>query len=280
MKNIKLILETGCNHQGNKDIAIDMIYKAKEIGNIWGIKFQKRDIEAIPDKVKIKERNLDNSFGKNYYEHRKALEFSPEDLILLKEVVEREGMEFVCSAFDENSIDDLVKTVGCKYIKLPSQLLTRKDLMIQLLKLKNKYSFKIMVSTGMHEWEEIENNEWLDYADIVFHCISTYPAKLTEMNLDTIKQLKDITNAKIGYSSHENEGNGIKFAIFAGAEYIERHFTLNTEWKGSDHGTVSSDPDEVRKIIADIEWVERILGTQERVCKLKEKKVRKIYRGF
>jgi N-acetylneuraminate synthase len=280
MKNVKLIAEFGCNHQGDKDIAIDMIYKAKEIGNVWGIKFQKRDIEVISDKVKIIPRSLNNSFGKNYYEHRKALEFSPEDLTLLKEVVEREGMQFICSTFDENSIDDIVKLVKCKYIKLPSQLFTRKDLRSQLLKLKNKYNFKIMVSTGMHEWEEIEDNEWLNHADIIFHCISTYPTKITEMNLDTIRQLKNITDAKIGYSSHENEGIGIKLAVLTGAEYIERHFTLNTEMKGSDHGTVSSDPEEMKKIISDIEYAERILGTQNRFCKLKERKVRNIYRGF
>lgn len=275
MNIVKLILETGCNHQGNINIAKDMIATARLLG-VWGVKFQKRDIESIPDNVKIKPRSLDNSFGKNYYEHRKALEFSIEQMNILKKFTEKNGLKFVCSAFDSKSIDDLI-SINCKYIKLPSQLFSDENIRKQLCKNKN---YKILVSTGMHEWEEIQNNFWLNEADVIFHCISTYPAKLSEMNLDTIRNLKDITDAKIGYSSHENEGMGIKFAVFAGATYIERHFTLNTEWKGSDHGTVSSDPDEIKRIISDIEWTGKLLGTQDRLCKLKERKVRKIYRGF
>lgn len=276
----RLLLETGCNHQGDITIAKEMIIKASELG-VWGVKFQKRDIEDIPDEVKKKPRNMSNSFGTNYYLHRKALEFTNKQMKELKEFTEKNNLEFVCSAFDEKSIDNLI-SINCHYIKLPSQLLTRKDLMEKLIDLRSKKgnSFKILVSTGMHEWEEINDNDWIDFADIIFHCISVYPAKVTEMNLETIKQLKDITTAKIGYSSHENEGYGIKFAVFAGAEYIERHFTLNTEMKGSDHGTVSSDPDEIKRIIADIEWAEKILGTSDRLCKLKERQVRKIYRGF
>lgn len=276
MIRTKIILETGCNHQGLFDIVVQMIEEAKKIGNIWGMKFQKRDIESIPDKVKIKKRDLKNSFGINYYEHRKVLEFSVEQMKKLKKITEENNMEFICSAFDSKSINDLI-SIDCKYIKLPSQLFTNENLRKQLLKNKN---YKILVSTGMHEWEEINDNPWLNEADIIFHCVSTYPAKITEMNLDTIRQLKDITNCDIGYSSHENEGYGIKFAVFAGATYIERHFTMNTELKGSDHGTVSSEPHEIERIISEIKWVEKILGTQERLCKLKEKQVRKIYRGF
>jgi sialic acid synthase SpsE len=279
MINTKILLETGCNHQGEFDIAVQMIEEAQKIENIWGIKFQKRDIESIPNDVKIKPRSSNNSFGSNYYEHRKALEFANDQMKKLKDITEQKGLQFVCSAFDSKSINDLI-SIGCKYIKLPSQLFSNKKLRKQLLDGKQKYNYKILVSTGMHEWNEINDNPWLDKADIIFHCISTYPAKLTEMNLDTIRQLKDITISNIGYSSHENEGYGIPFAVFAGATYIERHFTLNTEWKGSDHGTVSSDPDEIRKIISDIKWVEKILGTQDRLCKLKERQVRKIYRGF
>lgn len=276
MNKVKLLLECGCNHQGNLETAMSMIEEAARL-KVWGIKFQKRDIEAIPDKVKNKKRSLSNSFGETYYEHRKFLEFDIDEIRLLKKMSETKGLKFVCSAFDIKSIKDLIR-VGCKYIKLPSQLLLDKD--IANILLQNKTSYKILVSTGMHEWEEIENCIWLNHADVIFHCISTYPAKITEMNLETIGNLNSITTANIGYSSHEMEGAGIKFAVLAGAKYIERHFTLNTEWKGSDHGTVSSDVPEIKRIISDIEWAERIRGTQERLCRLKERNVRKVYRGI
>lgn len=272
----KIICECGCNHQGKLETAISMIEEAARL-KVWGIKFQKRDIEAIPEEVKNKKRNMINSFGETYYEHRKALEFDIKEMNLLRETAENKGLAFICSAFDIKSIHDLI-SIGCSYIKLPSQLLLNGNIAKELL--KDKTNYKILVSTGMHEWEEIEKCIWLNHADIIFHCISTYPAKITEMNLETIGNLKHITKADIGYSSHEMEGAGIKFAVLAGAKYIERHFTLDTEWKGSDHGTVSSDVQEMERIISDIKWAERIRGTQERLCKLKERDVRKTYRGI
>lgn len=272
----RIVLELGCNHQGDMDIATEMILDAHKLG-VWGIKFQKRDIEAIPEDVKNKPRDMNNSFGLTYYEHRKALEFSLEQLEQLKLLAKRKGLMFICSAFDEKSIYDCIE-LECDYIKLPSQLYTNdkyKKILIEKLK-KNQ---KIMVSTGMHNIKEIINNSWLELAEVIFHCISVYPTALRQMELSVIHELR-IKSANIGYSSHEINGEGIKYAILCGANYIERHYTLSKAMKGSDHETVSSDFREMMRIIKDIEYAEILLGNyKEQLCE-DEIINRKIYRGF
>lgn len=276
----KIILEFGCNHQGDLNIAVDMINQASLLG-VYGVKFQKRDIESMPEELKQKPRDPDTSFGKNYYEHRKALEFSSEQLFDLKEYAENKGIVFSCSAFDLESAYKIAE-LDCKHIKLPSQLYSDKRLQKQLAIMKETFGLHISVSTGMHNYEEVVNNEWLNIADVIYHCISIYPCELKEMNLSFIAALNHMAhdNAyKVGYSSHDTGGLGIKHAVIAGADYIERHFTLDKKMKGSDHSTVSSDYGEMQRIIEDIKMAEEILGNK-RECNEGERATRKIYRGF
>jgi sialic acid synthase SpsE len=279
--NTKVILEFGCNHQGEIERAKRMINDACALG-IWAVKFQKRDIEAIPDDIKIKPRSFENSFGTNYYEHRKALEFNKNQLLELKRYANSKDIVFICSAFDEKSIYDLID-IGCEYIKLPSQLYSDFQLKTILSKNKKKYKYKIILSTGMHSWEEIVNNDWKECVDILMHCISVYPHQLKEMNLIIMQKLMNIAKGRKfepGYSSHDFKGIGIPYAIYSGAKYIERHYTTDKNLKGSDHKTVSSDYAEMKNIIEEINLAESILGDEKRECSQKEKETRKIYRGF
>ncbi len=277
----KIILETGCNHQGEIEIAKRMIKAAAMLG-VWAIKFQKRDIESISEDVKLKPRDMSNSFGHNYYEHRKALEFDTSQLLELKIYAENCGLVFMCSAFDEQSIKDLIY-IGCQWIKLPSQLYSDLYLKLLLIDLREKHNFKILVSTGMHDFSEITNSQWKNNADIIFHCVSIYPHDIAKSNLSTIANLINLTRdtrTKIGYSSHDKDGKAIPYAICSGAEYVERHFTLDKTMKGNDHATVSSDREDMKRIIESINIVEAALGDYQREVSEDEKKVRKIYRGF
>lgn len=275
---IKLILEMGCNHQGSIDIAREMIYLADKLG-AWGVKFQKRDIESFPELLKRKKRDLKNSFGSNYYEHRKALEFSPLQVAELKETAIKTGLAFLCSAFDEKSVDDLVG-IDCDYIKLPSQLYSDKRLQKKLLNLQPESGFSIVVSTGMHTEDEIFTNPWVYKANILMHCISVYPIpRDSYLSMCTLlKMQREREGLPCGYSSHSPAGEDIIKAVLCGAEYIERHFTLDKNMKGSDHGTVSSDYKEILEIKKDIESAERVLG-EGRGLSAEEETVKKIYRG-
>jgi len=272
----KLILETGCNHQGSVDIAKEMIDLAAKLG-AWGVKFQKRDIESFSEELKRKPRDLRNSFGYDYYQHRKKLEFSPWQIKELKEHAEAAGLQFVCSVFDLNSINDLLD-IGCSWIKLPSQYYSDQEMHDALHEARRRKDFKVIVSTGMHSEEEVLNSEWMINADIILHCISTYPVKEDKyFNLGMIRKLRRHASGEIGYSSHGPTGHDTYNAVLAGADYIERHFTLCKNLKGSDHGTVSSDYQNVKILIHDILYAEELLG-DGRIISEEEKAIARIYR--
>jgi len=266
----KLILECGCNHNGDMDIAIKMIDHAHLLG-AWAVKFQKRDVELIPDEMKKLPRDLSNSFGKTYYEHRKALEFSIVEMENLKYHAESKGLVFICSAFDINSIKELI-SYRFEYIKIPSQFADRKDFQNKIMPYFLEQN--IFVSLGMRSSNELDSNIWRYGRVNTMHCISVYPHAINESCLSMLYR-EDIN----GYSSHGKEGREIQYAVMAGAQYIERHFTLDKTMNGSDHSTVSSEPEEIIRIIKEIEYVESILGDQERLLTDKEKKVRAFHMG-
>ena len=270
----KIISEIGYNHQGSMQKAELMMRDAKKLG-LWAVKFQKWDIDGFPDEIKNIPRLPENSLGDTFYEHRKAVEFSIDQHIELKEIAEKNGLVYMCSGKDLVSIKQLVEEVGCKYIKLPSQRYKDHAIFKYLCKVKDLYKLKIFVSTGMCYDNEIPNSAWPKVADVIFHCVSLYPAKLNQCNIGIMNKYKFYN----GYSSHEIGGKAIKYAIAAGAKYIERHYTFDKEAKGSDH-KMSSDYKEMRRIINDIKDAEMILGDGNRNITEEELKVRKYYRGF
>ena len=275
----KIILELCCNHQGSINIAKQMIDDAHLLG-AWGVKLQKRDVEAIPDKLKNTTRSPLNSFGGTFYEHRKALEFSVKQMLELKEYIESKKMRSLVSVFDELSAKQML-AVGYEYIKLPSQLYSNENL-VKLISDKTK---KLIGSTGMHTLNEISEFKYNDCYNILFFCRSLYPCNLSEIKLGNFLKFKNIINkqtkkTKIGYSSHDIEGIGIKYAVLLGAEFIERHYTMDKTWIGSDHSTVSSDFEETQKIIKEIEYIETVVKIESENLDESEKKIRLKYRGF
>lgn len=270
----KIILEIGYNHQGDIELAKKMIDEAAKL-KIWGVKFQKWDVEGIPENIKNKLRNDKNAFGKTYYEHRKALEFSISQLKELKEYTENKKLKFACSGKDFRSIKLLVENLKCKYIKLPSQRYKDHDIYLYLMKNKIKRNLFIMVSTGMHLENEIPKSRWTTQADVRFHCISDYPAKLEQCDFAFMRKIEFYN----GYSSHEKNGIAVKFAVALGAEYIERHFTLDKTAKGTDNA-ISSDVKEMKKIINEIQLSEKICGDGHRHLSEKELLNRNFYKGF
>lgn len=276
----KLIAELCSNHQGDMNIARRMIDDAAALG-CWAVKIQKRDLEILSEGLKLMPRRPENSFGPNYYEHRKALEFSIEQITELKKYAEDQELIFIASVFDVRSAEEMA-ALGVKWLKLPSQLYSVFHMCRTLFDLQKKHDFSAMASVGMHDEVEIEEWQYQYAFDVLFYCRSLYPGAAGDLNLAKMRTLKASLTGKqqLGYSSHDKDGCGIPFAVSLGAEYVERHFTLDKTWKGSDHATVSSDPEDMKKIIADIEYVEEILGSEYAPLTDAEKRVRKVYRGF
>jgi SAM-dependent methyltransferase len=153
---------------------------------------------------------------------------------------------------------------GIKYIKLPSQLYTSK-LVKFLYNKKLRRELKIVLSTGMHTLDQVFKNSNYNYADIIFYCRSIYPCVLNEVNFKGFIEMKSKinnvdNNINVGYSSHDVRGEAIPHMVLLGAKHIERHYTLDTKMKGSDHKTVSSDYEEMETIIKGIKEAENMLA--------------------
>lgn len=278
----RLILELGCNHNGVMDNAKRMIDDAVKLG-AWGIKFQKRDPESMSQGEKLIPRKPENSFGANYYEHRKALEFSLEQLCILRDYALKCKLIPIVSVFDMVSLNQVVRA-KFEGIKLPSQFYSHYALNKTLETYQSCIPIKVIVSTGMHTLNEVLNWQYFDCFDITMYCRSIYPFELKDFDFDYATTLKGrLKNSVFGYSSHDKDGQAIFYSVLIGARYIERHYTLDKNMKGSDHKTVSSDFLEMQKIIQDIERAEELLYATSNVDELfseKEKAVRMTYRGF
>lgn len=278
----KIILELGCNHNGNFDIAKKMIEAAAKLG-VWAVKFQKRDPDSMSEGEKLIPRNPENSFGVNYYEHRKALEFTVDQIIELKQRADNLNLVQIVSVFDLVSAEQMVDA-GFDFIKLPSQFYSNYALNNYLLKWAEYRRKYFIVSTGMHSFQEIINWQFFDKPDITMYCRSMYPLDFTDLNLEVMRKLAyELRKSDLAYSSHEKNGEGIGMAVLLGAKYVERHFILDKNMKGSDHKTVSSDPLEIIEIKDSIKKIEDILYSNDNsidINSIVEKKIRKTYRGF
>lgn len=265
-----IILEMCYNHQGDVETAKKMIDEAFQL-RVWAVKFQKWDIDSFPEEIKEQPRNDKHAFGDTYYEHREKLELSISELLMLKEYANKYGLLFICSAKDLKSLIQLTEA-GIKIIKLPSQRLIDGD-MYRFL--KNNRPDTLIISTGMHYEDEIKKSKILNIADIVMHCVTDYPANLNDCDIAYMRN-SGIYN---GYSSHEFEGRAIKYAVCAGASYIERHYTLDKTMKGADHIS-SSDYEEIKRIINEIKEAEMVMGSGKREMNKPELVNRKYYLNF
>ena len=278
----KIILELGCNHNGSIDLSKKIIDDAVKLG-VWGVKFQKRNPESMSQGEKLIPRDIKNSFGANYYEHRKALEFSVDQIESLVNYAKAQGLAVGVSVFDMVSADQMAQ-LDIDFIKLPSQFYSHYALNRLLMDLGSISKINIFVSTGMHTLNEVIKWQYFNQANVTFYCRSIYPCQMDELDFRTMQELKAyLEDGCLGYSSHDVNGKAIGKAVLLGAQYIERHYTLDKNMKGSDHGTVSSDFAEMQQIINDIEQAEELLyasNNLENLSSEKEKHVRMIYRGF
>ena len=256
-----VMAEIGCNHMGDMSIAQNLIKLAKESGaNV--VKFQKRN----PKELLTKEQydaphpNPSNSYGDTYGEHREFLEFTGEQHGELKKYCEKVGIEYSCSVWDVTSARDIVK-LNPRLIKVGSPSNQHWDMMRIL---RDEYSGDIHISTGMTTPSEIEDIvkfwEVDDHARarvIIYNCTSGYPVPFKDMCLLELKTLQEKYSSRVkgfGFSGH-HLGIAVDIAAYClGATWIERHFTQDRSWKGTDHAA-SLEPDGLRKLCRDLKAV-------------------------
>ena len=249
-----LIAEIGCNHMGDLEIAKRFIEVAGSFCEVRNVKFQKRSNRDLlpPDQFEAPHPVPSNSFGETYGEHREYLEFSLEEHRKLKDHCDERGMVYATSVWDIPSLREIV-TLEPEYLKIPSATNTNLALVEEMC---TTFGGKIHVSLGMTT--RAEEAQLMDVVrahgragDVVLYaCTSGYPIQASEAFLLEIPRLVEAYGDEvhaIGYSGHHNGISLDTVAFTLGATYIERHFTLDRTWKGTDHAA-SLEPDGLRRL--------------------------------
>ena len=282
-----IIAEIGCNHKGDIDIAKEMIEVAKDYCNADAIKLQKRNNKELLSEEEYNTPHPvpENSYGTTYGEHREFLEFTAEQHKELKEYAESIGIEYSTSVWDLTSAKEIT-ALNPRMIKIPSACNLKFDILEYLCE---NYSGEIHLSFGMTTKEEetrivdlfVKKNREKDL--ILYSCTSGYPVPFDEVALLEITRLKEkfgnLVKA-IGFSGHHN-GIAIDIAAYTlGAEYIERHYTLNRTWKGTDHAA-SLEPDGFRKLVRDLHATQQALTYKQKdILDIEEPQRKKLKRGI
>ena len=254
-----VIAEIGHNHQGEVQKAKDLFREAKECG-ADAVKLQKRDNRSLFTREMFnKPYEHRNSFGRTYGEHREFLEFGRDEYRELQDYARELGITFFATAFDIPSADFLAE------LDMPAFKIASGDLRnTPLLRHVARLGKPIILSTGGGDMEDIQ----AAYDAIMPHnthlcllqCTANYPTPPEEMNLRTITTLrKAFPEQVVGLSDHYN---GIVMAVAAfvlGARVIEKHFTLNHTWKGSDHA-MSLEPIGLSKMVRDLHRARAAMG--------------------
>lgn len=272
MKNYampKIIAEIGCNHKGNMAIAKELILLAKQAGADIA-KFQKRNNRELlsAEQYNAPHPNPKNSYGKTYGEHREFLEFSLQQHKDLQAYAQEVGIEYSTSVWDCTSAKEII-SLDPVLIKIPSGCNTNYTL---LEIMRDDYRGEVHISLGMTtRAEEQKIIELFEYNNqthrlVLYACTSGYPISCKEACLLEISRLHELYGDKIkhiGYSGHHLGVNLDVAAFTLGARFIERHFTKNKNWKGTDH-SASLEPNELQKLVDSIGEVQQALKYKEK----------------
>ncbi len=260
-----IIAEAGCNAMGQMEIAKDLIETAAHFCKADAIKFQKRCPKELltPEQYNAPHPNPVNSYGDTYGAHREFLEFDVYQHAQLKKWCEEAGIIYSTSVWDLTSAKEIA-SLHPRFIKIPSACNTHFEMLQWLC---DNYDGEIQLSFGMTTKSEEEQVVQLFEKNgrakdlILYNCTSGYPVPFKDACLLEITRMKEQYKNRvkaIGFSGH-HLGIAIDVAAYTlGAEYIERHYTLDRTWKGTDHAA-SLEPDGIRKLVRNLNAVHQAL---------------------
>lgn len=274
MNDVRIVAEAGINHNGDINIAKQLILTAKAAGCDY-VKFQKR---TPPLCVPKEQQNVikQTPWGEmTYLEYKERVEFDEDQYSELFLYARSLNIEMFASVWDLPSVDFMSRFTQIG--KIPSALITN----IPLLQEARRRFKTLIISTGMSTEEEIKNAYSYGLPDVVMHTNSSYPAPMEELNLRYITQLHNIfPKAEIGYSGHEYGLVGTFAAVVLGATWVERHITLDHNMWGSDQSS-SIEPSGLFKLVRGIRDIEKATQyePQQRLLFKGELNKRKTLRG-
>lgn len=284
--SVLIIAEAGVNHNGNLDMAMQLVDIAADSGADI-VKFQIFDSNMLTtrqaEKADYQRTPSDNS--QNQQSMLKALELSHEDFKKISRYCNARGIEFLATAFDEVSLEFLLSELDVKRLKIPSGELTNLPFIMR----HAKSGLPLILSTGMASESEITEalatiafavlypdrepasrkelasalqsipHDELARRITILQCTTAYPTADSDVNLRVIPALSLHFRCDIGFSDHTPDIFAAPLAVAAGATVIEKHFTLSRNLPGPDH-KASLEPDELRTMIKAIRRSEIMLG--------------------
>lgn len=255
-----LIAEAGINHNGDIDIAHELIDAAASSG-ADAVKFQTFITEEIIHPNCPNPSHEINNIGDNisHFDLVKKWELQFDQFIELKKHCKEKNVIFISTPYDLESAKFLIK-LKSDAIKVASAEMIN----FPLIELLGKTEIPIILSTGMNYWDEIvESVDFLSSLTkkiCILKCTSNYPASPESINLNGLNKIKKkYPNIPIGFSDH-SEGQEISLASLSlGVNIIEKHFTLDKNLWGPDH-RASMNPLEFKAFVSSVRKVEKSLG--------------------
>lgn len=260
-----IIAEIGCNHKGEMSIAKELIKVAALYCKVDVAKFQKRHNRELlsAEQYSAPHPNPTQSYGETYGAHREYLEFNVEQHRELKACCEEWGVKYCTSVWDVTSARDIA-VLRPELVKIPSACNTNQRLLEVVCDAYPEIHVSVGMTTHAEEDELVAFFESKGRAKdvVLYSCTSGYPVAFEEICLLEIKRLRERFDSRVkhvGFSGHHLGIAADVAAMALGAAWVERHFTLDRTWKGTDHAA-SLEPDGLRKLTRDLRNVSKALA--------------------
>lgn len=275
MRDIQIVAEIGCNHNGNVELAKEMMKRAKEAG-ADAVKFQSFVPENLVSKYAPKaEYQKQNDGNGSQLDMLKKLALTEDEYLELVQYAKNLNIGIFSTPFDSDSFSFLQR-IGQNVWKIPSGEITNLPYLqkVAAIKCHNK---QIILSTGMSTVEEVKyainvlrQSKNTDFT--ILHCNTQYPTEAEDMNLLAINKIRELApDWKVGLSDHSEGIVASLVAVGLGAKFIEKHFTLDKNMSGPDH-KASITPEELEELCAGVRKAEIMLGSEEKKVTDSERK--------
>lgn len=278
--NPYIIAEIGSNHNGDMELAKKMINSARQCGADC-VKFQSFDNKSLISKEEYDRNQKYNDSAKKHFGSLKEMVdkyyLRKEQHFELKKYCDANGIDFASTPFSNQEVDLLID-LDVPFIKVASLDINN----LPFLKYIAEKQKSIVLSTGMADLGEIEDaiktiEDTGNNKIVILHCISIYPPKYEDINLNNILMLKETFGYPVGFSDH-SLGTAIPLAaVTLGSCLIEKHFTLDKDLPGWDH-EISADPDELKELVQGSKNIFTSLGSKRRIVNSDEMEKRKKFR--
>jgi N,N'-diacetyllegionaminate synthase len=270
-----IIAEIGPNHNGSLKRAIDLVKNLSKIG-VDAVKFQVSKLENAYSKDAFKPKyQRENDSEKSPLDMSRKFQLPFEDHIVLSKVCKENGVDYMCTAFEMESLFFLTNNIDMPYYKIPSGEILTLDILEHIAVQKRP----IILSTGMASYEEMAMaievlKEKGNNQITILHCISNYPVPAEDVNLNVMLEIQSRFQTPVGFSDHTIGNDAAIAAVALGATIIEKHVTFDKNAEGPDH-KASSSVSEFAELVKSIRNVDKMMGSRKKMFSKDELEVKK-----